>query len=1013
MTQSNRLTQGGRIDREQSLSFVFNGQRYTGNPGDTLASALLANDQHLIGRSFKYHRPRGIIGHGAEDPNAIVQMGEGARTIPNVRATQAELFDGLTASSVNCWPSVDVDLLSINQWFGRLLPAGFYYKTFKWPASAWDFYERRIRASAGLGVIPSEPDPDHYVHQQHHVEVLVIGAGAAGLAAALAACRAGAQVLLVDDQAELGGGLLAMSAETMIGEDSAEQWRRETIAELQASEKVQLLTRATAIGFYDHGFVTLAERLTDHLPVAQRAGARERLWKVRAQQVVLAQGAFERPLVYGNNDLPGTLLASSVQTYIERYAVIPGGRGVLFTNNDQAYTAALSMLSAGIALTIVDSRATASHPLIDRAMAAGAEVLKGFVVSQVEGGHRVKRAIIYRLVEDGRLLVHDRQYREVDFIALSGGQNPAVHLHSQASGQNTWDEQSLCFVPSRSRQAAISVGAGNGTFDLMASIREGFAGGLSAVQAIRPKATATLQLAEMAATPLQIEALWCVPQPRSVARAKKAFVDYQNDTTAADIQLAVREGYHSVEHVKRYTALGFGTDQGKLGNINGMAILAEALGQSIPETGTTTFRPLYTPTSMGLFAGRNVDALFDPVRRTPIQSWHEANGALWENVGQWKRPLYYPNYGDNAVGKETFQAAIDRENLAIHNGIAVLDASTLGKIDIQGKDAAEFLNRVYINGWKTLKIGACRYGLMLNDRGFIMDDGVTTRLSEQHFLMTTTSGNAAAVMTHLECWLQTEWPELSVYLTSVTDQWGTISVNGPHSRDVMEALCDDVDFAESAFPFMTYQEGTVAGVACRVMRISFSGELTYEINAPAHLAQHVWDAVFGVGEQYGVTPYGTETMHVARAERGFLIVGQETDGSVTAQDAGYGRMFSSKKEFIGKRSAQRSYLQTTDRNQLVGLKPVDNQTVVMEGAHILTNTSDHEQVNQLPVEIPVSMDGHVTSSYWSAFLGHPIALAMIKGGHDRHGEVVMVSDHVGNTTAMTIGSPNFVEDWER
>jgi sarcosine oxidase subunit alpha len=999
-----RLPQGGIVNRDAPLSFQFNGKTLSGFAGDTLASALLANGQHLIGRSFKYHRPRGIIGQGAEDPNALVQLGEGSRTIPNVRATQTELYSGLVANSVNCWPSVDFDVMAVNQYASRLLPAGFYYKTFKWPAKAWHFYEERIRASAGLGTIPNEPDPDRYEHVHKHAEVMVVGAGAAGLAAALAASRAGAQILLVDDQAELGGGLLA--EQRQINSMSAYDWAKSVEAELRDNPKVQILTRSTAIGYYDHNFLTVVERRHDHLSESDREGVRERLWKVRAREVVLAQGAFERPMIYGYNDLPGTLLAGAVETYINRYAVKPGNKAVLFTNNDNAYSSAMAMLSAGMEVQVVDSRADAEHPLIAQATAQGADVLKGYVVTKAKGGKHVKEAVIQQLTPDGRGVVQDKQQQEVDLIAVSGGWNPAVHLHSHTGGKNRWDDEKLCFVPDSSPQRQVSVGSCNGSFDLYESINEGFAGGLSAAQKLNSTATAELGFipaAESETADMRVSAMWLVPQNTTPERSPKAFVDYQNDTSAADIRLAVREGFHSVEHVKRYTAMGFGTDQGKMGNINGMAILAEALGQSIPETGTTTFRPLYTPTSMGAMAGSNLDDLFDPIRKTPMHAWHTSMGATWEDVGQWKRAWYYPD------ASEDMHAATKRESTIIHSNVAVLDASTLGKIDIQGPDAAEFLNRVYINGFKLLKPGRCRYGIMLNDAGFIMDDGVTTCLGENHYLMTTTTGGAAAVLNHLELWLQTEWPELKVYLTSVTDHWATISVNGPDSRKIVESLCSDVDFDSEAFPFMSFQDGTVAGAPCRIMRISFSGELTYEINVPAHMARHVWSAVFKAGEAYQITPYGTETMHIVRAEKGFIIVGQETDGSMTAHDVGYGGMFSSKKEFIGKRSAQRVHLKSPERKQLVGMKPVDGKTVAMEGAHILTNAADVALLTSLPLKEPIKMDGHITSSYYSPVMGHPIALAVVKGGQQRHGEKVMVSDHLGNVCEMEICATTFYD----
>ncbi len=946
MSQSHRLPQGGRIDRSRTLRFTFNGKAYEGHPGDTLASALLANGVTLVARSWKYHRPRGIVAGGVEEPNAIVQLETGARTIPNARATEVELYEGLVAASVNCWPGPQLDLMSIVSLFSRLMPAGFYYKTFMWPRSFWMKYEHFIRRASGLGRAPESNDPDRYARHHAWCDMLVAGGGRAGLAAALEAGRAGKRVILADEQAELGGALLA-DAHRVIEGASAAQWLEKALGELRAMPNVRLLARSTVFGYHDYNFLTIAERLTDHLPLARRGTVRERLWRVRAREVVLATGAIERPLVFADNDRPGVMLASAVARYTSRYGVRLGSRAVVFTNNDSAYRAALDLKRAGVAVTVVDSRphSAAAEPL----KAAGIEVIAGAVVQATTG---VKRVTGARIVQGGAVRTLD-----CDLLAVSGGWSPTVHLHAHSGGRPAYDEARACFVPGKPTQPQRSVGACNGDFS-------------------RGEET--------------VQPLWLVPG----AVGAKQFVDLQSDVTAADIALAAREGYRSIEHVKRYTALGFGTDQGKLGNINGMAILAHELGQSIAATGTTTFRPNYTPVTFGALAGHELGDRFEPIRTTTLHGWHVAHGALFENVGQWKRPWYFPKTG------EDLHAAVNRESLAARNAVAMMDASTLGKIDIQGPDAAAFLNRVYTNAWGKLGVGKCRYGLMLDENGMVMDDGVTTRLGDNHFLMTTTTGGAARVMTWLERWLQTEWPHLKVYLTSVTEHFATAAVVGPKSRAVLQAVCQDVDFSPEAFPFMSCKEGTVAGIPARVMRISFSGELAYEVNVRADQASAMWDALWAAGEPFGITPYGTETMHVLRAEKGFIIVGQDTDGSVTPLDLGMDWIVAKGKDFLGRRSLLRPDTSRGDRKHLVGLLAEEPATVLPEGAQVVSDAR---------AAVPVPMLGHVTSSYYSAFLQRSIAMALVKDGRNRMGEKVELPLADGRVLRATIASPVFVD----
>ncbi|MCH9019099.1 MAG: sarcosine oxidase subunit alpha family protein [Proteobacteria bacterium] len=974
--QVNRRPEGGRIDRDRSLGFTFNGRRYTGFAGDTLASALLANGVMLVGRSFKFHRPRGIFSCGAEEPNAIVQLGAGARTEPNLRATQIELFEGLEAASVNCWPSVEFDAGAVSDWFSRLMPAGFYYKTFMWPARFWPQYEYVIRHAAGLGRAPAEKDPDRYEKFHVHCDVLVAGGGPAGLAAAFAAGRSGARVILADEHSEFGGALLGLGAG--IGGKPAIEWVESTVGKLRGMAEVRLLPRSTVFGYYDHNDLGIAERVTDHLgPAAPPGPPRQRLWKVRAKQVVLAAGAHERPLVFADNDRPGVMLASAAQAYVNRYAVRPGERAVVVTNNDSAYQVALDLDDAGVKVAaLVDLRPAPEGPLADALRDRGIDVLGGRAVVATSGGRRVDAVEVGRLNDDADRIVGGTRRINCDLVCVSGGWNPAVHLFSQSRGKLRFDAAGACFTPGDSYQAERSAGACNGAFRLADCLAQGLAAGAAAARDAgfrKGRAPAAPKAPEPEAAPLR--AVWRIPLPGDRARGAKQFVDLQHDVTAADVALAAREGYAAVEHLKRYTTTGMGTDQGKTSNVNALGILGQVTGTDIAGVGATTFRPPYTPVGYGLLAGRDVDHLFDPARRTPMHAWHESVGAVFEDVGQWKRAWYYPR------GAESMRAAVDRECLAVRNSVGIVDASTLGKIDVQGADALELLNRVYTNAWDTLKPGRCRYGLMLGEDGMLFDDGVTSCLGENHYHMTTTTGGAERVLAWLEQWLQTEWPRLKVYLTSVTTHWAVAAIQGPNARRLLAELCDDVDLG--AFPFMSWRDGTVAGIPARIFRVSFSGELSYEINVPSSLGVALWQALMTAGARYGITPYGTEAMLVLRAEKGYVVVGHDTDGTVTPQDLGMDWIVSKKKkDFLGKRSFARSDTARPDRKHLVGLLTEDPREVVPEGSQIV------EEVRPAP---PMPMGGHVTSSYWSAALGRSIAMALLVNGRNRHGETVTIS----------------------
>ncbi len=983
---------GIRLDRKRSLKFRFNGRDYQGFAGDTLASAVLAAGDKVLSRSWKYHRPRAILTCGVEEPAALVQLETGAWTIPNAKMPEVELYDGLSAESALPWPSPGKHLLSINRWFSALFPAGFYYKTFMWPAKAWMWYERFIRKAGGLGAAPTEEDQDRYVQQNIHCDVLVAGGGIAGLAAALAAGRSGARVILAELGPHLGGN--AHRLQGTINGKPARDWVRDAERELAQMPEVRIIHRGVVFGCHDHNFLTIRESLTDHLPLAERKGFRERLWRVRAGRVVLATGAHERPMVFGNNDLPGVMLSSALADYAELYGVRVGRQVVLVTTNDSAYADARLLQAAGATVTVVDTRAgePAGGSRAQLAQKDGITVLRGFVPVQAKGTGVVSALVLRKM--DGDKASGEERTLACDTIGMAGGWNPAIHLYSHSGGRARWDDAAVCFRPGNPMPDQVSVGACNGSFSMGVSLDEGsLAGAAAATQTGFDARAEAYAVDEMALEPTG--RFWIAETGQPLSRRAKAFVDYQNDVSASDIELAIREGFESIEHIKRYTAMGFGTDQGKLGNINGMALAARAMGKPIQEVGTTTFRPNYLPVTFGTLAGIERGELFDPARKTSPHEAHVAAGCLFEDVGQWKRPWYFPKKG------EDLHAAVSREVLAVRNGVGMLDASTLGKIDIQGPDAAKLLNWVYTNPWLKLEVGKCRYGLMLDENGMVFDDGVTARLGENHFLMTTTTGGAARVLGWLERWVQTEWPDMKVYMSSVTDHWSTFAVVGPQSRAVVQKVCADVDLSNEAFPFMSLRNGTVAGVPARIMRISFSGEMSFEINVPSNTGAHVWQALMEAGKEFDITPYGTETMHVLRAEKGYIIVGQDTDGSITPYDLGMGGMVSKTKDFLGRRSLTRSDTAREDRKQLVGLMPDDAKLVLPEGTQLT------EQSKASPP--PVPMIGHVTSSYYSPTLERSIAMAVVRSGTQRMGQKVYAALADGRYVAATVCSPVFYD----
>ncbi|MEP6998146.1 MAG: sarcosine oxidase subunit alpha family protein [Betaproteobacteria bacterium] len=989
-TQPYRLPQGGGVDRSRALEFSFDGVPYEGYAGDTLASALLANGVHLVGRSFKYHRPRGIVTAGNDEPNALVQLARGARTEPNTRATQQELYQGLIAASQNRWPSLSFDIGALNDLCSPLFPAGFYYKTFMWPPGPrwWLRYEHAIRRAAGLGRAPSEPDPDHYEHRYAHCDVLVIGGGPAGLAAACAAARCGARVMLCDENASFGGSLRGAAA--AIDAAPAATWLAARIGELAANAETTLLFRTTAFGYYDQNLVGLVERVADHLPEPPPFVPRQRLWHVRAGSVVLASGALERGIAYAGNDLPGTMLASGAQAYVTRYGVKPGTRAVFFANNDSAYEAASSLHDAGVVIAaIADARpqSALSGKRPQRAHAAGMPIFPGSAIIRAHGRLRVAGVDLISLGGGAARRI------DCDLVCLSGGWNPAVHLFSQSRGKLRYDDALATFVPDASPQAIVAAGAASGKLDLSAVLAEGYAAGLAAAtrSGFHVAATSLASTADaIASGPLQ--ALWSVPSRRGA----KCFVDWQNDVTVADIALAAREGYRSIEHLKRYTTLGMGTDQGKTSNIVGLALLAAELGVTIPQVGTTTFRPPYVPVTLGAMAGHEAGPNIEPTRHSAMHDWHVEHGARMLNAGLWKRPHSYPRQG------ESEDDAANREAKNVRTNVGLVDVSTLGKIELQGRDVAEFLNRVYINRWDTLAVGRCRYGVMLRDDGMVFDDGTTSRLGPTHYVMTTTTLNAVNVMQHLEYLLQVDWPELDVFATSVTEQWAAAALSGPAARKVLAGLVS-IDVSNTAFPFLAVGDcELVAGalrIPARLFRMSYSGELAYEIHVPVAHGRAMWEAVLAAGAAFGIMPYGTEAMSTLRIEKGHVVVGPEADGRTTADDLGMGKLVSPAKWCIGKPLSARPALTAPERWQLVGLTAVDG--AIPRGAKLVADPGQ---------AAPTPMLGHVSSWCWSPNLGVSIGLALLSSGRARHGETLWAVSPVADARVkVRVGPPCFID----
>ncbi|EET47647.1 sarcosine oxidase subunit alpha family protein [Thalassobium sp. R2A62] len=979
MTQKNRL-KGGQIDTSQTLNFSFDGKQFTGHPGDTLASALVANGVRLMGRSFKYHRPRGLLTSGSEEPNALVELRAGNRQEPNTRATTIELFDGLLAKSQNRLGSLKFDLLSINDRFSNFLAAGFYYKTFMWPAAFWEkIYEPIIRNAAGLGSLSLEDDPDVYDKGFLHCDLLIIGAGPSGVAAALTAGRAGARVILADEDFRMGGRL---NSETIaVGDAHGSDWAAQTVAELATLPNVRMMARTTVIGAFDHGTYGAVERVSDHLHTPDAGKPRQILWRLYTKRTLLCAGAIERPIAFENNDRPGIMMAGAVRSFANRWAATPHERVAIFTNNDDGHRTAADLHAKGVKIAaVVDTREGAPR-------SNSYEVLAGAQVTDTKG----RLGLTFAEVK-----LADGSTRRLDCgaLAMSGGWNPNVHMTCHQRGRPTWNDDIAAFVPSAELPAGMSVaGAATGVFSTHAALTTGAKEAAAILRDLGIKSRAP-KMPQAEDAPTNITPFWYVEG------ASRAWLDQQNDVTVKDVKLSHQEGFRSVEHLKRYTTLGMATDQGKTSNMGGLAVMAEIAGKTIPEVGTTIFRPPYTPVPIGTFAGRARGMDFHPTRKTPSHTFAEERGAVFVEVGNWLRAQWFP-----IEGETTWRESVDREVLATRNSVGVCDVTTLGKVDVQGADAADFLNKIYCNGFAKLAVGKVRYGLMLREDGIAMDDGTAARLAEDHFVVTTTTANAVGVYRHMEFVRQCLFPDMDVQLISTTEGWAQYAVAGPNSRKVLEKIVDQ-DISNEAFPFMACANITVCGgLRARLFRISFSGELAYEIAVPTRYGDALIREIMTAGADFDIVPYGTEALGVMRIEKGHAA-GNELNGTTSALNLGMGRMVSKKKDSIGSTLSERPGMNEADALAQVGIKPTNPNDPVPAGAHLMAADGPIDAAHD---------QGYATSACYSPILGHSIAIGFLKDGANRKGEVMrLVSPLTGIETQVEIVSAHFIDpDGER
>ena len=990
MSQDFRLDKIGLINRNKKISFKFNGKKYFGYEGDTLASALIANGVHLVGRSFKYHRPRGFFGAGVDEPYAIVQLYKNNEIEPNVRATEQELFDGLKAKSVNCWPNVNFGIGAINNFLNKFIPAGFYYKTFMWPKSFWyKFYEPFVRKAAGFGVASTKHDQEKYEHKYEYCDLLVTGSGPSGLASAYAAAKNGAKVILAEDKPRFGGSLL--TSEANIGNQSGKEWADKIVTELKEMSNVIVKNRAQVFGYYDHNMLVMSERLSDHLPKSKKYSPKQRLWYIRAKEVVISSGSIERPLVFGNNDTPGVLLTSAAKEYLKVYGVLVGKKPLVFTNNDSAYETAIEFKKNGIDPLVLDTRVNPKSEIIDEAKSLNINIKFSYVVIAAKGYKKVKSAEIAKISEDKKILGQIENIN-CDCICVSGFWTPTIHLTSQSGNKTKFNKEIDAFVPSQSRQEETTVGSASGVFTLEETLKTSFEAGHRLSKKITNKDNKVLvpQVAEKKST--QHDKFWCVPL--SKGKKYKRFLDFQNDVAVSDVELALREGYRSIEHVKRYTTLGMATDQGKTSNLNGLQLVSNVENKIVPDVGHTTFRPPYTPVTIGAIVGREVGKHSKPTRKSPMHLWHEKNNAVFVDAGVWLRPRYYKQEN------ETLFDASKREAAHVRKNVGVCDVTTLGKIDIKGPDAVELLNRVYTNAWLKLPVGKARYGVMLREDGIVMDDGTTTRISENHYHMTTTTAQAANILSHLEYYLQVVWPELNVNVVSTTEQWAGAAIAGPKSRDVLQKLFPDINVSNEGLPFMGYVEGNLFGVYARIFRISFSGELAYEVNVESDNGNFMWEKIIEIGKDFQIQPYGTEALSTLRIEMGH-VAGSELDGRTIPYDNSLEGLLSKKKDFIGKRSLNRAAFIAKDRQKLVGVVPLDKKTSIPEGSHLVKDAN---------AKLPNPKLGHVSASCWSVEHNNPFSLAILHDGKNMIGQKLFALSPLKNKSIpVEIVSSHYVD----
>ena len=966
MLQKFRLDKAGYINRKKKILFKFNGKKYFGYEGDTLASALIANGIHLVGRSFKYHRPRGFIGAGVDEPNAQVQLYDGSKTEPNAIATTIELVEGLVAKSQNCWPSVSFDFGAINNFLSKFFPAGFYYKTFMWPKSFWyKIYEPIIRKAAGLGVAPLKPDPDRYEHKFEYCDILIVGSGPAGLASALAAAKNGARVILAEDKPRFGGTLL--TDEVTIGNKKGKDWVDEIIGQLKSMPNVILKNRSQVFGYYDHNMMVMIERTKDHIENPNKYTPRQRLWYIRAKEVIISTGSIERPLVFGNNDRPGVMLASAAKEYMKIYGVLVGKKPVIFTNNDSGYDTAIEFKKNGIESLVVDVRNNSESSVVQEAKNLNINIKFSHGVVNAKGYKKVNSALIGKLNKE-KSGYESLENVTCDCICISGNWTPTVHLSSQSGNKLKFDEKTNAFIPGLSRQKETTVGSANGTFTLENTLEEGFRKGYELSKKITGKDLKDSKLTSNERSYGQQDKFWCMPLPKN--KNYKRCVDFQNDVYVSDIELAVREGFRSIEHVKRYTTLGMATDQGRTSNLNGLQLVANIENKIVPEVGHTTFRPPFAPVTIGAIVGREVGKHYRPTRTSPMHDWHKKNKAIFVDAGLWLRPRFYKQ------DKETLALAAKREATNVRKNVGICDVTSLGKIDIKGPDSAEFLNRIYTNAWKKLPIGKARYGVMLREDGIVFDDGTTTRISENHYHMTTTTAQAANVLSHLEYYLQIVWPELNVNVLSITEQWAGVAIAGPNSRNLLSKLFPDTDVSNEGIPFMGFKKVELFGVPARIFRISFSGELAYELNVESGYGIFMWEKIMEVGKEMNIEPYGTEALSTLRIEMGH-VAGSEIDGRVIASDLLLDNMLSKKKDFIGKRSLNRKAFLNPNREKIVGVIPLDKKTMIPEGSHLVSDSN---------AALPNPKLGHISASCWSVEYNNPFSLAILKDGSKKIGQ---------------------------